>query len=111
MLKLLLIFSIFFLLPSQAVAAENYLASSGQKFITGVANAATGFAELPKNIILFSQKEGPFYGITIGTAQGLLHTVGRSLIGILDAATFIIPNKSPLNPPFIWQDLSTETSY
>ena len=111
MLRLFLIFSIFFLFSSQVVAAENYLGSSSQKFISGVANAATGFAELPKNIILVSQKEGPLYGITIGTAQGLLHTVGRSLIGILDAATFLIPNKSPLNPPYIWQDLSTETSY
>lgn len=111
MVKLSLIFSIFFLLSSQAVAAENYFGDSSQKFVSGITNAATGFTELPKNIILISQKEGPLYGITLGTAQGLLHTVGRSLIGILDAATFIIPTNSSLNPPFIWQDLSRETSY
>ncbi len=111
MVKLSLIFSIFFLLSSQAVAADSYFSNSGEKFVSGVANAATGFTELPKNIILTSQKEGPLYGITLGTAQGLLHTVGRSLIGILDAATFIIPTNSSLNPPFIWQDLSRETSY
>lgn len=111
MVKLSLIFSICFLLSSQAVAADSYVSNSGGKFVSGIANAATGFTELPKNIILTSQKDGPLYGITLGTAQGLLHTVGRSLIGILDAATFIIPTNSSLNPPFVWQDLSRETSY
>ena len=111
MIKLSLIFSIFFLTSFQAVAADNYFINSGQKFASGITNAATGFIELPKNIILTSQKEGPLYGITSGTATGLLHTVGRSLIGILDAATFILPTNSSLNPPLIWQDFSKETSY
>ena len=111
MIKLSLIFSIFFLSSFQAVAADNYFVDSSQKFASGITNAATGFIELPKNIILTSQKEGLLYGITSGTAKGLLHTVGRSLIGILDAATFILPTNSSLNPPFVWQDFSSETSY
>lgn len=111
MIKLSLIFSIFFLMSSQAIAADSYLVNSSQKLGSGIVNAATGFMELPKNIVLTSQNEGPLYGITLGTANGILHAVGRSLIGILDAATFFIPAKSLVNPPFIWQDLSRETSY
>ncbi len=111
MVKLFFISSIFFLLSSHSVAADSYLSNSGQKFASGIANATTGFIELPKNIILTSQKEGPLQGITIGTAQGILHTIGRSLLGVLDATTFFIPAKPLVNPPFIWQDFSKETSY
>lgn len=106
-----LILSMFFLVSSQAVAADSYFGNASEKFVSGIANAATGFVELPKNIILTSQKEGPLYGITIGVAMGIMHTVGRSLVGVLDAATFFIPTKPSVNPPFVWQDFSRETSY
>lgn len=99
------------LLSPPVFAAENYFVTAGEKFGSGIVNAATGFAELPKTIILTSQQENPFYGITLGTAKGTLHVVGRSLIGILDAATFIIPHKTKIYPLYVWQDLSTETNY
>ena len=111
MIKLSLIFSIFFLLSSQGVAAESYFDNSSEKFVSGITNAATGWVELPKNVILTGQKEGPIYGASIGVAIGIMHTVGRSLVGVLDAATFFIPTKPSVNPPFIWQDFSRETSY
>ena len=111
MIKLSLIASLFFLLSSHAFASENYFINSGVKFVSGVTNAATGFTELPKTIIVTTQTDGPLYGFTAGIAQGLLHTVGRSLIGIHDAATFMIPTNSPLKPLYVWQDLSTESSY
>ena len=110
MFKKSLIASLF-LISSNAFASEEYFINSGQKFVSGVTNAASGFAELPRTIIVTSQNEGPFYGFTAGIAQGLLHTVGRSLIGIHDAATFMIPTRSPLKPLYVWQDLSKETSY
>ena len=109
--KLSLIFSIFFFFSSQAAASDSYFGNASEKFVSGIANAATGWVELPKNIVLTSQNEGPLYGITVGTAMGIMHTVGRSLVGILDAATFFIPTKPSVNPPFIWQDFSRETSY
>ena len=109
--KLSLLFSIFFLFSSQAVASDSYFGNSAEKFVSGITNAATGWLELPKNVILTGQKEGPVYGATIGLAMGIMHTVGRSLVGVLDAATFFIPTKPSVNPPFIWQDFSRETSY
>jgi putative exosortase-associated protein (TIGR04073 family) len=109
--KFSLAFFIFLLFSSQVMAADSYFSNSGEKFVSGIANAATGWVELPKNIVLTSQTEGPLYGATIGLAMGIMHTVGRSLVGILDAATFFIPTKPSVNPPFIWQDFSRETSY
>lgn len=79
--------------------------------MTGFANALTGWIELPKNVVLTGKKEGPIYGATIGLAMGVMHTVGRSLVGVLDAATFFIPTKPSVTPHFIWQDFSRETSY
>ncbi len=107
----IIIFSILFFFSSQAVAADSYFGNSSEKFVSGIANAVTGWVELPKNIILTTQKEGPLYGVTIGLGMGIMHTVGRSLVGVLDAATFFIPTKPSVNPPFIWQDFSRETSY
>ncbi|SFE82636.1 exosortase system-associated protein, TIGR04073 family [Nitrosomonas sp. Nm166] len=109
--KFSLILSMLFLFSSQAIAADSYFSNSAEKFVSGVTNAVTGWVELPKNIILTSQNEGPLYGVSIGTAMGIMHTVGRTLIGVLDAATFFIPTKPSVNPPFIWQDFSRETSY
>ncbi|WP_411172458.1 exosortase system-associated protein, TIGR04073 family [Nitrosomonas sp. Is35] len=109
--KLFWVLSILFLFSSQAIASDSYINNSAEKFSSGVANAVTGWVELPKNIILTSQKEGPAYGITVGLAMGIMHTVGRSLVGVLDAATFFIPTKPSVNPPYIWQDFSRETSY
>lgn len=114
-IQLSLIFSVFFFFTSQAVAqataSDSYFNTSGERFVSGVANAATGWLELPKNIILTGQKEGPIYGITVGLATGIMHTVGRSLVGALDAATFWVPLKPSVNPPYIWQDFSRETTY
>ena len=111
MISLSLIFSIFLFFSSQAYTSDDYYSNSGEKFMNGIVNAATGWIELPKNIILISQKEGPVYGVTLGIAMGTMHLVGRSLGGILNAATFFIPTKPSINPPFVWQDFSVETTY
>ena len=92
--KFSLILSIFFIFSSQAVAADSYFSNSSEKFVSGIVNAATGWVELPKNIVLTSRNEGALYGATIGVATGIMHTVGRSLVGILDAVTFFIPTTS-----------------
>lgn len=110
-IKCFFILSITFFCSSQSFASSNYFNNSSEKLVSGVTNAVTGWVELPKNIILTSQIEGPLYGITIGTVMGIMHTVGRSLVGVLDAATFFIPISPSVNPPFIWQDFSRETSY
>lgn len=110
-IQLSLVFSIFFFFISQAAASDSYFNNSSERFVSGVANAATGWLELPKNIALTGQKDGPVYGGTVGLAMGIMHTVGRSIVGALDAATFWVPLKPSVNPPYIWEDFSRETAY
>ena len=54
--RLVLIFSMLFVFSSQAQADEAitsdvYFSRAGMKILSGVANVATGWMELPKNII------------------------------------------------------------
>jgi len=89
----------------------NYISTSSEKLVTGVANAATGFIELPKNIILTSQRDGIAQGMTFGLVSGLMHAVGRTVIGVFDVATFWIPTPPSVQPTYVWEDFSSETSY
>lgn len=120
---LLLALTALFVLSSQTVLAQGYSTMSsgtmgksyptmaGEKLMTGVVNAATGFIELPKTIILTTRKDGAPYGLTVGFLTGLMHTVGRTVFGALDAATFFIPTQPTVQPNFIWQDFDRETTY
>lgn len=119
--KLICVFLLLFFSSSHAFASERYgyglgygqgyIAMSSEKLVTGIANAATGFIELPKNIILTTQNENIVHGMTIGLVSGVMHTVGRTVIGVFDVATFLIPTPPSIQPPFVWQDFSVETSY
>ena len=110
-IKLSLVLSFLFLFSSQAAAADSYFAMSGEKLVSGVTNVATGFVELPKNVILKSQQEGVVYGVTVGLVTGIMHSVGRTVIGALDVVTFIIPTYPSVKPHYVWQDFSRETTY
>lgn len=107
--------ALFYILPQAAMAergvTQSYPAAASEKLVNGIANAATGFVELPKNIILNSQREGAAYGLTVGLLTGILHTIGRTVFGALDAATFLIPTQPTVRPPYIWQDFYKETTY
>ncbi len=109
--KLSLPFVVLFLFSSQAVAGSGYISITGEKFVNGVANVATGVFELPKNIILTTQHDGVAYGVTVGVVTGVMHTVARTVIGALDVVTFLVPTQPSVRPNYIWQDFSTETTY
>jgi len=102
---------VFLFISSQAVAGSGYISVTGEKFVNGIANVATGVVELPKNIILTTQNDGVVYGVTVGVVTGLMHTVARTVIGALDVVTFLVPTQPSIRPSYIWQDFSTETSY
>jgi len=81
------------------------------KFSRGFANTATGWMELPKNIVNESRASNVGYGITLGLFQGVIHTVGRTLIGVVELGTFFIPNAAFIHPRFVWSPLEENTSY
>ena len=87
------------------VSAPAYADHAGDKLFRGVVNAATGWLELPKNIIETTQKtEGNFFvGITWGTLKGVGATLARTGAGAWEVATFIFPSyESVINPPTLF---------
>ena len=108
--SLLLLSALSFFLPHTAMA-ESYSTHTAEKLAHGIANTATGLMELPKTMILTSQKEGIVYGVTVGLLTGLVNVVGRTAFGILDVATFMIPTDPTVKPGYIWEDFGKETTY
>jgi putative exosortase-associated protein (TIGR04073 family) len=109
--KSLLLLSSLLLFTPQVAMAESYRIDAGEKLLSGIANVATGVVELPKTIIVTSQRENVFYGMTVGMVKGIMHMAGRTLIGALNVATFPLPTDPWVDPQYIWEDFETETSY
>ena len=98
------------LLPGIAMA-HNYSTKVGEKLGNGIANAVTGVVEVPKTMIITGRRHGATYGMTAGFFTGLFHTVGRSLAGALDIATFLVPTTPIVQPNYVWDNLERETTY
>lgn len=81
------------------------------KAINGLTNIATAFLEVPKNIINTTNDSNVVYGIIGGGAKGLIHMTGRLLTGVVDLVTAPIPTHPISDPPYIWDDFDTDTSY
>lgn len=115
--QLAIIISLCFIFSTQVQAMEEitgrvYFSRAGTKILSGVANVATGWMELPKNIILWGQRDK---NVVIGVAEGLLwgvfHTASRTGNGALDLATFWLPTYPTPDPLFIWDDFSKDSDY
>ncbi len=103
-------------------ASDNYGDTIRLKLASGIANMATGFVEVPKNMIntanntttygsAFDRGGYVLWGITGGGLKGAMHMLGRTLAGLFDFATFYIPTKPTTNPPFVWQNFYSDTQY
>jgi len=110
-LRMLALLVPLFFLPSQAAMAKDYPTKIGEKLGTGISNAVTGIAEIPKTMILTSNRNGIAYGMTAGFLTGIVHAVGRTFSGALDLATFPIPTTSLVAPEFVWNGFDKETTY
>lgn len=64
----------------------------------GVANALTGWVEVPKNIYNVSVEENAFAGVTLGLAKGAGMTIVRTGAGIYEIATFPFPLPQDYKP-------------
>ncbi len=79
-----------------------YAQDAFTKLGRGVANALTGWVELPKNIYDTSVKDNAFAGVTLGLAKGAGMTLVRTGAGIYEIATFPFPlpeNYKPILEP------------
>ncbi len=97
---------------SEDITADIYFSRAGMKILSGVANVATGWMELPKNIAIWTQRDSnPLIGVTEGLLWGIYHTVGRTGNGAVDFLTFWLPTYPIPNPVFVWDDFSKESDY
>jgi putative exosortase-associated protein (TIGR04073 family) len=101
-------------LPLSAMAdqqRDSYGAQIGHKAMNGLANVATGWIELPKSIINISNEHNVAFGASFGLLQGTMHTLSRTLSGVMDVATFMIPSKPAVHPEYVWQDFDMNSTY
>ena len=65
-----------------------------QKLTRGAANALTGWLEVPSQILWTTEVEGSAAGVSVGAARGLGLGIKRTVVGVFEAATFLLPNYS-----------------
>jgi putative exosortase-associated protein (TIGR04073 family) len=79
------------------------------KLFRGLANAATGWMEIPKQIFLTHEEMGGGAAFTWGLVKGVGYAVGRSVVGGFEIATFPIPVPEGygaiMQPEYVLSDL------
>jgi putative exosortase-associated protein (TIGR04073 family) len=88
----------------------SYGGDVGDKFGRGLANASLGWVEIVKGVGIAASHDGPAF-IPFGFVQGLGHTLGRTLSGAFDLATFLIPTAPLSDPVYVWERFDQETQY
>lgn len=109
--KLCVVLSLFAIFLPQSAMADTYATNASKKLVSGFANTLTGVAELPKTMINTTQQDGIGYGLTVGLAEGIINSIGRTAVGALDFITFLIPTEHAIHPTYVWDDFSRKTTY
>ena len=90
---------------------HSYLSGLSCKFTQGLFNTATGFIEIPKNVVNISHDQNIFVGLTWGLVRGVVQTVGRTVVGAAELITAPIPTDNYISPPYPWDRFSEDTRY
>jgi putative exosortase-associated protein (TIGR04073 family) len=97
--------------PRIPTKPQSYGERIGEKAVNSFANIATGWLEMPKNVINTTNQSNFIYGITGGLAKGMIHTAGRMGVGIADLVTLPLATKPFIYPLYIWDDFDVDTVY
>lgn len=84
---LILVMLVFLSVPSSDACAGNAVEKLGR----GLANIFSGWLELPLEIGRKTDRDGEVAGMFSAPLSGLLKAIGRTLAGVYDAATFLVP--------------------
>jgi putative exosortase-associated protein (TIGR04073 family) len=86
---------------------QQVVSGMSNKLARGVANIATGWLELPKQVYQTSQEDGVAKGATVGPLKGIGMTLVRTVAGVGETITFFIPYPGFFDPFFdpayVWQ--------
>ena len=79
------------------------------KLFRGIANAATGWMEIPKQISITWQESSPGMGASWGLVKGIGYAIARSVGGAYEIVTFPFPipegYKPIMQPEYVLSDL------
>lgn len=85
----------------------------GTKFVRGVANFTTGWAEIPKQIYVVGTNEGWVAGAFRGPFDGIGMFFARTIAGAYEILTFPLPvparYQSMVQPEYVWESESPQT--
>lgn len=106
MLKKIVAFAIilgFLIVLVPEAFAEHH--NPATKLGRGIANAATGWVEIPKQVYLTSSEYDPLTGLVFGSVKGVCYAVLRTASGAYDGGTFLVPpyDKPLLEPKFVFE--------
>lgn len=111
MVSLATMFAALFLVAMPSAMANDYTSGVADKFARGFANTVTGWVELPKEISNTSKQSNIGVGLTVGLAKGVMHTIGRTVVGAVELATFFVPSPEFVAPRYVWDPFDQETTY
>jgi putative exosortase-associated protein (TIGR04073 family) len=97
--------------PKIPTKPQSYGERISEKAVSSFANLATGWLEMPKNVINTTNQSNIIYGFTGGLAKGMIHTAGRMGVGIADLITLPLATKPMIYPLYIWEDFDVDTNY
>ena len=82
-----------------------------RKMFRGIANAATGWMEIPKQMSLTWQDSGPGVGLSWGLVKGIGYAIARSVGGAYEIVTFPLPipedYKPIMEPEYVLSDVQS----
>lgn len=88
-------------------SAQEVVDGMANKAARGISNTTTGWVELPKQVYVTWQEEGPVKGLLVGPLKGIGMTIARTLAGVGELATFFIAYPGffdpYIDPPYVWQ--------
>lgn len=108
---LMLVGSLALTSPAHADPAESYGETFGRKILSGFANVGLSALEIPKTMIIVNNQSNVIFGVIGGGFKGLVNTIGRTGVGVLDLLTSPIPTDPIVKPLYVWDDFNAETTY
>lgn len=86
---------------------QEVVAGMSNKFVRGVANVATGWVELPKQVVVTFKEDGVAKGIFVGPLKGVGMTIVRTVSGVGEILTFFHPfpgfYEPYFEPEYVWE--------
>ncbi|MBK9554211.1 MAG: exosortase system-associated protein, TIGR04073 family [Saprospiraceae bacterium] len=97
--------------PATYAAEEDVVEYFPKKVLQGFTNIATGFIELPKNIINITNEHNIFVGMTWGVLRGTAQAISRTFVGTAELLTSPFQTGELNSPAFVWERFSEDSRF